>query len=145
MSVHVDADGPVRVITIDRPEVRNAVDRPTAEALAAAFRSFEADPDASVAVLTGAGGTFCAGADLQAMSGPNANRVASDGDGPMGPSRMLTDKPVLAAVEGHAVAGGSSWLAGATCASRPGTRSSGCSAAGGGCRSSTAARSGCPA
>ena len=105
MSVHVDADGPVRVITIDRPEVRNAVDRPTAEALAAAFRSFEADPDASVAVLTGAGGTFCAGADLQAMSGPNANRVASDGDGPMGPSRMLTDKPVLAAVEGHAVAG----------------------------------------
>jgi enoyl-CoA hydratase len=106
MSVHVEADGPVRVITIDRPEVRNAVDGPTAAALAEAFRTFESDPAAAVAILTGADGTFCAGADLQAMSGATANRVAADGDGPMGPSRMLTDKPVVAAVEGYAVAGG---------------------------------------
>jgi enoyl-CoA hydratase len=106
MSVHVEADGPIRVITIDRPAVRNAVDGPTAAALADAFRSFEDDPGAAVAILTGADGTFCAGADLQAMSSANANRVAGDGDGPMGPTRMLSDKPVVAAVEGYAVAGG---------------------------------------
>jgi enoyl-CoA hydratase len=106
MSVHVETDGPIRVITIDRPEVRNAVDGPTAAELAAAFRAFESDPAATVAILTGADGTFCAGADLQAMPGADANRVAGDGDGPMGPSRMLTDKPVVAAVEGYAVAGG---------------------------------------
>jgi enoyl-CoA hydratase len=106
MSVHVQADGPVWVVTIDRPEVRNAVDGPTAVQLAHTFRSFESDPDAAVAILTGADGTFCAGADLQAMSSADANRVAGDGDGPMGPTRMLTDKPVVAAVEGYAVAGG---------------------------------------
>ena len=106
MTVRVERDGPVTVITIDRSEVRNAVDRPTAAALADAFRAFAADPDQRVAVLTGAGGQFCAGADLKAFGTPRANRVAPDGDGPMGPTRMLLDKPVIAAVEGYAVAGG---------------------------------------
>ena len=106
MTVRVERDGPVTVVTIDRPEVRNAVDRPTAAALADAFRVFAADPDRRVAVLTGAGGHFCAGADLKAFGTPRANRVAPDGDGPMGPTRMLLDKPVIAAVEGYAVAGG---------------------------------------
>jgi enoyl-CoA hydratase len=87
--------------------VRNAVDGATAHALADAFRAFGADDGAHVAVLTGAGGTFCAGADLTAMlTGKQGNRVSIDGDGPMGPTRMLLEKPVLAAVEGHAVAGG---------------------------------------
>jgi enoyl-CoA hydratase len=101
-------EGGVLVVTIDRPEVRNAVDRPTAEALVAAFREFEADGGLLVGVLTGAGGTFCAGADLKAVAGGRGNRVSQDmaDDGPMGPSRMLLDKPVIAAVEGHAVAGG---------------------------------------
>jgi enoyl-CoA hydratase len=93
-------------VTIDRPEVRNAVDQPTAAALADAFRDFDADDDRMVAVLTGAGGTFCAGADLKAIAGGSGNRTVPEGDGPMGPTRMLLDKPVLAAVEGHAVAGG---------------------------------------
>jgi enoyl-CoA hydratase len=106
VTVHTERDGPVLIVTIDRPEVRNAVDGPTAEQLAAAFRAFEADADAAVAILTGAGGTFCAGADLKAMGDRRGNRVTADGDGPMGPTRMLTDKPVLAAVEGYAVAGG---------------------------------------
>ena len=107
-SVRTDTDGPVRIVTIDRPEVRNAVDRPTADALAAAFRSFEDDDDALVAVLAGAGGTFCAGADLKAVSDGRGNRVSDDMsvDGPMGPSRMSFTKPVIAAVEGFAVAGG---------------------------------------
>lgn len=105
-TVLVEHDGPVTVVTIDRPEARNAVDRPTAEALADAFRAFDADADRSVAVLTGAGGTFCAGADLKAFGTERANRVAPDGDGPMGPTRMLLAKPVIAAVEGFAVAGG---------------------------------------
>ncbi|MCC6338903.1 MAG: crotonase/enoyl-CoA hydratase family protein [Acidimicrobiia bacterium] len=105
-TVRVASDGPVRIVTIDRPEARNAVDGPTAAALAEAFRAFDADPDASVAVLTGAGGTFCAGADLKAVGTERGNRVDPDGDGPMGPSRLLLDKPVVAAVEGHAVAGG---------------------------------------
>jgi enoyl-CoA hydratase len=109
MSVHYETDGPLRIVTIDRPEVANAVDRPTAEALADAFRRFEADGEAAVAVLTGANGTFCAGADLKAMrepGAPRASRVEPDGDGPVGPTRMLLAKPVIAAVEGHAVAGG---------------------------------------
>src|SRR5205814_6288931 len=92
--------------TIARPEVRNAVDGPTAKALADAFRAFEADDDAAVAVLTGAGGTFCSGADLKAIASGRGNRVTEDGDGPLGPTRMLLSKPVVAAVEGHAVAGG---------------------------------------
>src|SRR5437868_5731873 len=105
-TVRAEVEGPVVTITIDRPEVRNAVDRPTADALAAAFRAFEADDALAVAVLTGAGGTFCAGADLKGISDGRGNRVDRDGDGPMGPTRFLLDKPVLAAVEGHAVAGG---------------------------------------
>jgi enoyl-CoA hydratase len=109
MTVRYDVDGPVVVVTIDRPEVRNAVDGPTAAELADAFRRFDADGSLAVAVLTGAGVAFCAGADLKAISEegqPRANRVAPDGDGPMGPTRMLLEKPVIAAVEGHAVAGG---------------------------------------
>ncbi|MGN6251708.1 MAG: crotonase/enoyl-CoA hydratase family protein [Marmoricola sp.] len=106
MTVHIEARGPVVVITLDRPEVRNAVDRPTAEALAEAFRAFEADPGLAVAVLTGAGGTFCAGADLGAIARGEANRVEAGGDGPMGPTRMELTKPVVAAIEGFAVAGG---------------------------------------
>jgi enoyl-CoA hydratase len=106
MTVRVSHNGPVTTVTIDRPQVRNAVDGPTAAALAAAFREFDADENAHVAVLTGAGGTFCAGADLKAVGGPQGNRVEPDGDGPMGPSRMRLGKPVIAAIEGHAVAGG---------------------------------------
>jgi enoyl-CoA hydratase len=106
MPVHVHRDGPVFVVTLDRPEARNAIDRPTAEALASAFRAFEADDTASVAVLAGAGGTFCAGADLRSLAGPHAPRVEPEGDGPLGPTRMELSKPVLAAVEGYAVAGG---------------------------------------
>lgn len=105
-TVRYERTGPVVVVTIDRPEVRNAVDGPTAAALAEAFRRFDDDADAAVAVLTGAGGTFCAGADLRAISESRGNRVEERGDGPMGPTRMLLSKPVLAAVEGHAVAGG---------------------------------------
>ena len=105
-TVVVGRRGPVTIVTIDRPAVRNAVDRPTAEALAEAFRAFDADDSASVAVLTGAGGTFCSGADLKAVADGRGNRVAEDGDGPMGPTRFLLQKPVIAAIEGHAVAGG---------------------------------------
>src|SRR5436190_11839648 len=105
-TVRTEQDGPVTVVVIDRPDVRNAVDGPTAAALADAFRAFDTDDDAAVAVLTGAGGTFCAGADLKAVAGGRGNRVTEQGDGPMGPSRMLLGKPVIAAVEGHAVAGG---------------------------------------
>jgi enoyl-CoA hydratase len=104
--VRYERRGAVAVVTIDRPEVRNCVDRPTAAELAAAFRRFESEEDASVAVLTGAGGCFCAGADLKAVGEGRGNRVAPEGDGPMGPSRMWLEKPVLAAVEGYAVAGG---------------------------------------
>jgi len=108
MTVRFDVDGPVAVVTIDRPEVRNAVDGPTARALADAFRRFEADDSLAAGVLTGAGGTFCAGADLKALAAGSGNRVSLDmaDDGPMGPTRMLLSKPVVAAVEGHAVAGG---------------------------------------
>lgn len=106
MAVHYEADGPLAIVTIDRPDVRNAVDRETAEALAAAFRTFEEDETLAVAILTGANGTFCAGADLKAVATGGGNRTAAEGDGPMGPSRMRLGKPVLAAVEGFAVAGG---------------------------------------
>jgi enoyl-CoA hydratase len=105
-TVRYEPEPPLVVVTIDRPDVRNAVDRPTAEALAEAFRRFERDDGLSVAVLTGAGGTFCSGADLKAIASDRGNRVAPEGDGPMGPTRMLLSKPVIAAIEGHAVAGG---------------------------------------
>ncbi|MEA2451790.1 MAG: enoyl-CoA hydratase [Actinomycetota bacterium] len=100
--------GPVLIVTIERPEVRNAVDRPTADALAQAFRDFDAADDLKVAILTGAAGHFCAGADLKAMANApeRANRIDTDGDGPMGPTRMYVDKPTIAAIEGYAVAGG---------------------------------------
>jgi len=102
VSVRVERSGPVTTVILDRPEARNAVDGATAQALADAFRAFDVDEDAAVAVLWGAGGSFCSGADLKAMS----NRVEPDGDGPMGPSRMVLSKPVIAAVAGYAVAGG---------------------------------------
>jgi enoyl-CoA hydratase len=105
-AVTVERDGPVTTVTLSRPHARNAVDGPTAAALADAFRAFDADPAASVAVLTGAGGTFCAGADLRAVGTATGNRTEEDGDGPMGPSRLRLTKPVIAAVDGHAVAGG---------------------------------------
>jgi enoyl-CoA hydratase len=109
MTVHFERDGALAVVTLDRPEVRNAIDGPTGKALADAMRRFDADPELSVAVLTGADGTFCAGNDLKSMrepGAPRAPRVAPDGDGPVGPTRLLLSKPVIAAVEGHAVAGG---------------------------------------
>ena len=111
--VLVTHDGPVTIVTINRPQVRNAVDQATAKELYAAFEAFDADDSASVAVLTGADGVFCAGADLKAFADGGGNRVESrpgeeivDSFGPMGPSRMLLNKPVIAAVEGWAVAGG---------------------------------------
>ena len=106
MNVITETNGPVTTVIINRPRARNAVDRETARELAEAFRGFEADSRARVAVLTGAGGHFCAGADLKALAAGNGNRVAPDGDGPMGPTRMHPAKPVIAAVSGYAVAGG---------------------------------------
>lgn len=106
MPVRVERNEYVTTVVLSRPRARNAVDGPTAAALAAAFRAFEADDGARVAVLWGEGGTFCAGADLKAIGTERGNRVAEDGDGPMGPTRMRLSKPVIAAVAGHAVAGG---------------------------------------
>jgi enoyl-CoA hydratase len=105
-TVRIERDGPVFTVLLSRPERRNAVDGPTAAALADAFRAFEADAEAAVAVLHGEGGVFCAGADLKSAGTDAGNRVAADGDGPMGPSRMRLAKPVIAAIAGHAVAGG---------------------------------------
>ncbi len=106
MAVRVEREGPVTTVILDAPEVRNAVDGATAEALADAFRAFDADDDAAVGVLWGSGGAFCAGANLKKAGTAEGSRVAPDGDGSMGPSRMLLSKPVIAAVAGHAVAGG---------------------------------------
>ena len=106
MSVTTSKNGPVTTIVLHRPERKNAVDGPTAALLADAFRAFEADASAHVAVLFGEGGTFSAGADLKAMSTDARNRLEPDGDGPMGPSRMAFKKPVIAAISGFAVAGG---------------------------------------
>ncbi|MGW0914545.1 crotonase/enoyl-CoA hydratase family protein [Streptomyces sp. NPDC002784] len=106
MPVRVERQGPVTTVVLSRPEARNAVDGPTAAELADAFREFEADEEARVAVLWGAGGTFCAGADLKALGTGRSNQVTEDGDGPMGPTRMRLSKPVIAAVAGYAVAGG---------------------------------------
>jgi|TARA_Y100000310_G_scaffold295298_1_gene326490 enoyl-CoA hydratase len=105
-NVLVERQEDITIVTIQRPNVRNAVDGPTAVELADAFRGFDADDAAKVAILTGAEGTFCAGADLKGVAEGRGNRAAADGDGPMGPSRMLLSKPVIAAVEGYAVAGG---------------------------------------
>lgn len=106
MTVRVERAGPVTTVVLSRPAARNAVDGPTATELADAFREFESDDGARVAVLWGEGGTFCAGADLKAIGTGRGNRVAPDGDGPMGPTRMRLSKPVIAAVAGYAVAGG---------------------------------------
>ena len=111
--VLVQRDGPIWTVTLNRPEVRNAVDGATARLLAQAFRAFDADAHARVAILQGADGQFCAGADLKAVAGgfgenSRANLLSTDmnADGPMGPTRLRLSKPVIAAVEGHAVAGG---------------------------------------
>jgi enoyl-CoA hydratase len=105
MTILVSRDGPVVTIAIDRPERRNAIDRETALALRAAFRQFEAEDEAAVAVLTGAGGAFCSGWDLKSFAAEGAD-YDPEGEGPLGPTRTLLSKPVIAAVEGHAVAGG---------------------------------------
>ncbi|MFE7621248.1 crotonase/enoyl-CoA hydratase family protein [Streptomyces sp. NPDC057496] len=105
-AVRIERDGAVLTVILSRPEVRNAVDGPTASRLADVFREFDDDPDASVAVLWGEGGTFCAGADLKGIGTERGNKVLADGDGPMGPTRIRLGKPVIAAVAGHAVAGG---------------------------------------
>jgi enoyl-CoA hydratase len=105
-SIRTETQGAVTTIILDRPDRRNAIDRPTGQALAAAFRAFERDREARVAVLWGANGTFCAGADLKAVAAGPKKRKISYGDGPMGPTRMLLTKPVLAAIAGYAVAGG---------------------------------------
>src|SRR5258705_7178924 len=104
--MRIERVGAVTIVVLDRAEHRNAVDRDTAAALADAFRAFDADDSQRVAVLHGDHGTFCAGADLKALSTGRGNRVERDGDGPMGPSRMLLSKPVIASIAGHAVAGG---------------------------------------
>ncbi|MEC9362621.1 MAG: crotonase/enoyl-CoA hydratase family protein [Pseudomonadota bacterium] len=107
-SVLVERREPLVVVTINRPQARNAVDGPTAQQLAEAFRAFDADDALRVAILTGAGGHFCAGADLKALgtAPARANRIDAASDGPMGPSRLRLSKPVIAAVSGYAVAGG---------------------------------------
>lgn len=144
--VRVGVEGPITTIWMDRPDRRNAVDRGMAGELRAAFEEFEADPDQRVAILAGSGGTFCAGADLTAVGDP-ARRNELDpeggGGGPMGPTRTHLSKPLIAAISGYAVAGVWSWRCWPTCALSSPTRCWGCSAAAGGCRSSTAARSGC--
>jgi enoyl-CoA hydratase len=106
MPVRTEKSGPVTTVILSRPERRNAVDRDTAEALSAAFAAFDADETAHAAVLFGEGGTFCAGADLVAVSEGRPNHLAPEGPGPMGPTRMRLSKPVIAAVAGYAVAGG---------------------------------------
>jgi enoyl-CoA hydratase len=106
MSVNIEKNGTITTVILSRPTVRNAVDRATARALADAFREFEADESALVGVLYGDHGAFCAGADLKAIAEGRGNRVEADGDGPMGPSRMVLSKPVIAAISGYAVAGG---------------------------------------
>ncbi len=106
MSVRVERGGEVTTVVLDRPEVRNAVDRETAGRLVEEFREFDADPGTRVAVLWGVGGTFCAGADLKAMARGDLPRLEETGPGPMGPSRMRLSKPVIAAIAGRAVAGG---------------------------------------
>src|SRR5271169_3782430 len=134
MPVRVEKHPPVTTVILFRPDVRNAVDGETARALADAFRAFEADPEANVAVLWGEGGTFCAGADLKAFAEGHGNRLEPEGDAPMGPSRMHLSKPVIAAVAGHAVAGGLELALFAICASSRRTPCSACSAGAGASR-----------
>jgi enoyl-CoA hydratase len=104
--VRIEKSGPVTTVVIDRPAAKNAVDAPTAAALLAAFQAFDADPEARAAVLWGANGTFCAGADLKSIGTETSPKIDPEGDGPLGPTRLLLSKPVVAAVAGYAVAGG---------------------------------------
>lgn len=106
MTIHVDTQDAITIIRIDRPQHRNAIDRATAHALATAFRAFDADDHARVAILHGDHGTFCSGADLKAIARGELNRLEPHGDAPLGPSRMVLNKPVIASIAGHAVAGG---------------------------------------
>jgi len=106
MAVRIERSGDIATVVLDRPEVRNAVDGPTAKALCRAFGELDADQRISVIVFYGAGGTFCSGADLAAIGGEKGNELNEDGPGPMGPTRMMMSKPVIAAIEGYAVAGG---------------------------------------
>jgi enoyl-CoA hydratase len=106
MTVRTEKNGSVTTIVLARPEVKNAIDARTAQALYDAVQAFAADAEARVAVLWGEGGTFCSGADLKAIARGEPNRVAEDGPGPLGPTRLILDKPIIAAVSGHAVAGG---------------------------------------
>ncbi len=106
MSIEIEQRGRITIISLDREHARNAVDRASAEALAEAFRAFDANPNSDVGILYGKHGTFCAGADLKAIAAGTPNRLEADGDGPMGPSRMILNKPVIAAISGYAVAGG---------------------------------------
>lgn len=145
-AVRVERSGPVTTVILDRPHARNAVDGPTAAALYQAFDEFDRDQTASVAVLWGDHGTFCAGADLKALGTPNANQTHRSGPGPMGPTRMMLSKPVIAAVSGYAVVeAGWSWRCGATCGWPRTMRCSGSSAGAGEFRSSTVAPCGYPA
>ncbi len=106
MAVLIEIEYPIYTIILNNPEVKNAIDGPTAKELTEAFRKFENDDKAEIAVLYGANGTFCSGANLKAIAKGNENRIEKDGDGPMGPTRMKLSKPVIAAVAGYAVAGG---------------------------------------
>lgn len=130
MTIRYKTSDGIAIITIDRPERRNAADGPTAQALADAFRRFEADDSADVSILTGAGGTFCAGADLKAIAGGTPNRAEPDGDGPMGPSRMMLSSRLLLPWKATRSPAGLSSPCGATCVWRPAMRCSACSAAG---------------
>lgn len=143
-SVIVDRDGEVLIVSINRPKVRNAVDVATAEALFHAFKVYDRDATASVAVPTGVGGTFCAGADLKAVAAGERRDFAEDAPAPLGPTRLLLGKPVLAAVEGHAVAGGLELALWCDMRVAPRMRSSGSSAAASASPCSISGRCGCP-
>ena len=141
--VSFEAEETTAIVTINRPEVRNAVSPEVSLELANSFRRFDRDQSLRVAILTGAGGCFCAGADLKVVATGQGNRVTEEGDGPLGCSRMLLSKPVIAAVEGYAVPGGIELPCGAICESPHGTRFSACSAGAGEFLSLTVGRSGC--
>ena len=145
MSVRVEKSGPVTTVILHRPEVRNAVDRDTAEALADAFRAFDADPDARVGVLFGDAGTFCAGADLKAVSEGRLLRLEPDGDGPMGRRACCSPSRWWRASPDTRWRADWSWPCGVTCAWRRRTRCWVSSAAAGACRSSTGAPCACRA